>query len=364
MPTPSIRVASVPSSHWYVRNIADPDGDDIVRLPDANADPSAFAGWWPPAMLDPEWVAEHSAEFDLLHVHFGFDGRTPSELEELCARLRFERKPLVYTVHDLRNPHHADPGPHLAQMDVLVRHADELLTLTPAAAAEVHRRWGRRPRVVPHPHIVPLEMLGGTEPRPMTGRAVVGIHLKSLRTNMFGVDLVESLARRLLPESGRIRVRVDIHPEVREGPRGAEALDSLERLAGSDAIDLRVHDYFSDAGFYAYVEEIDVAVLPYRFGTHSGWLEACRDVGTAVVAPSIGCYSSQGETFAFDPALAGEALSRSVANAVARAALARSRGRIRPLGARSRLEQRRGIARAHRSVYTRALERAAAGAAA
>lgn len=34
-------------------------------------------------------------------------------------------------------------------------------------------------------------------------------------------------------------------------------------------------------------------VLPYRFGTHSGYLEACRDVGTAVVAPAVGCYHDQ-----------------------------------------------------------------------
>ena len=34
-------------------------------------------------------------------------------------------------------------------------------------------------------------------------------------------------------------------------------------------------------------------MLPYRFGTHSGWLEACYDLGTAVVAPSCGFYAEQ-----------------------------------------------------------------------
>ena len=38
---------------------------------------------------------------------------------------------------------------------------------------------------------------------------------------------------------------------------------------------------------------LDVSVLPYRFGTHSGWLEACFDLGTAVVAPSCGFYAEQ-----------------------------------------------------------------------
>ena len=34
-------------------------------------------------------------------------------------------------------------------------------------------------------------------------------------------------------------------------------------------------------------------MLPYRFGTHSGWLEACFDLGTTVVAPSCGFYAQQ-----------------------------------------------------------------------
>ena len=31
-----------------------------------------------------------------------------------------------------------------------------------------------------------------------------------------------------------------------------------------------------------------------KFGTHSGLLEACRDLGTAVVAPACGAYGDQG----------------------------------------------------------------------
>jgi hypothetical protein len=41
-------------------------------------------------------------------------------------------------------------------------------------------------------------------------------------------------------------------------------------------------------------------VLPYRFGTHSGWLEACRDLGTTVVAPTCGYYAEQGPVLSFD----------------------------------------------------------------
>ena len=41
-------------------------------------------------------------------------------------------------------------------------------------------------------------------------------------------------------------------------------------------------------------------MLPYRFGTHSGWLEACFDLGTAVIAPSCGFYGQQRQCEVFD----------------------------------------------------------------
>ena len=34
-------------------------------------------------------------------------------------------------------------------------------------------------------------------------------------------------------------------------------------------------------------------VLPYRFGTHSGWIELCRDLGVHVLAPDCGHYADQ-----------------------------------------------------------------------
>ena len=49
-----------------------------------------------------------------------------------------------------------------------------------------------------------------------------------------------------------------------------------------------MHDFFPDADLWDYLEGLDVSVLPYRFGTHSGWLEACYDLGTPVLAPTAG----------------------------------------------------------------------------
>src|SRR5215212_2675065 len=85
-----VRVATVPASHVYVRHVApvheQPDLPHVVRLPDPDPDRpgrSTQSKWWPPVMLEPRWVSDHAAAFDIFHVQFGFDACPPRRLEEL-----------------------------------------------------------------------------------------------------------------------------------------------------------------------------------------------------------------------------------------------------------------------------------------
>ena len=315
-----IRVASVPADHPYVRHLGAPGGDLVQRLADQRE--PAQRGWWPPRMLEPEWVRGNADAFDLFHVQFGFDGRHPDQLRELVELLAELGKPLVYTVHDLRNPNHEGHDLHAEQMEVLVGAADALVTLTDCAAAQIERRFGRRAEVIPHPHVVPLDLLAERypAPRPPGDEARVGVHLKSMRPNMVGVPLM-----RALTEDGGIapaRLRVDVHHEIWDPQAPAFRGDlrtTLEHLVRGNALDLVLHDYFSDQELYDYLDSLDVAILPYRFGTHSGWLEACRDLGTAVVAPSCGCYADQGASFVYkcdEEGLDGASLRAAVRDAV------------------------------------------------
>jgi hypothetical protein len=141
-----ITIASVPANHVYVRHLSAPDGSDAVRRlvdPRPCSAPSDQSVWWPPVMLDPQWIDRHHTEFDVFHLHFGFDAQTVQNLREVVSALRAHHKPLVFTVHDLRNPHHRDPAAHEGHLDVLVPAADQLITLTPGAAAAIAERWGR-----------------------------------------------------------------------------------------------------------------------------------------------------------------------------------------------------------------------------
>lgn len=55
-------------------------------------------------MLQPAWIDEHADDFDVFHLHFGFDALSPDKLQGVAGALHRHGKPLVYTVHDLTNP--------------------------------------------------------------------------------------------------------------------------------------------------------------------------------------------------------------------------------------------------------------------
>ena len=352
--TRSIRVASVPAGHVYVRHLSDPSGSDaVVRLADPVPPGESLLGgqWWPPVMLSPTWVLDHHDEFDVFHIQFGFDAQEAGCLTDLARSLRSVRKPLVYTVHDLRNPHHADRRAHDAHLDVLISEADGLITLTAGAAAEVQSRWGRRPVVLAHPHVVELDRITA-RPKPTTG-FVVGVHAKSVRASMAPLPVIRVLAE-VVPALPGGKLQVNIHHDVFDAGglrHDPELARYLADAAGRGQIDLHVHDCFSDEELWAYLENLDVSVLPYRFGTHSGWLEACYDLGTTVVAPSCGYFSAQRPCLTYRHDESGFDAG-SLRDAVLDAYQRRPRWQARRT---ARLRERLCVAAAHRRLYEQVL---------
>ncbi|OQR63539.1 hypothetical protein B6E66_14115 [Streptomyces maremycinicus] len=343
-----MRVASVPANHVYVRHCSVPHSHEVRRLEDPrpNGAPSTSSRWWPPVMLQPGWVDAHHEEFDVFHLHFGFDAQSPAQLTALVDALRRHNKPLVYTVHDLRNPHQQDPSAHDAALDVIVPAADRLITLTPGAAHAVKARWGRTATVLPHPHVVDLPRLARA--RPAHSRFRVGVHAKSLRPNMSLLPVVRVLAR-TIGEIPGAQLQVNIHREVAEPQSPAHAPQLMRELADDDRLALVVHDYFDDDQLWDYLTSIDLSVLPYRFGTHSGWLEACHDLGTAVAAPDCGFYAQQRPCHGYGHTLHGGLDEESLRKAVLTAFEERPAPRATVQG---RARERAGIAAAHHALYS------------
>jgi hypothetical protein len=353
-----VRVASVPASHIYVRHLADPDGaDGVHRLPDpVPADGRKVpGGWWPPVMLEPSWVTDNRDRFDVFHVHFGFDAVTPDDLRRVVDELERHGKPLIYTLHDLRNPHHSEPSVHDKQQDVLVGAARALITLTPGAARAIFQRWARSAVVLPHPHV--LERARIARPRPPRRPFVVAVHAKSVRANMDLVPVMDTLVPvvQTLPDA---ELQLNVHDEIFESNNHWYAPELGAKLRDYDQHDrvrVHVHPYFTDDELWDYLSSVSVSVLPYRFGTHSGWLEACFDLGTAAAVPSCGFYNEQRPCEVFDfteGSLDPRSLQRAIHTQYDRWA-----GGIEAPRARwsERRIERKAIARAHREIYEAAL---------
>jgi len=328
-----VRVVSVPRRHTYVRNIAWP-GDGVERIEvDAQRVRSSD-------VIDPAWVRANAAAFDCVHTHFGLTDVDLPTLRAWRDALRAAGRPHVHTVHDLANPHVADQAHHCRQLDLLVGEADGLVTLTGCAADEVEHRWGRRPAVIPHPHIVALDQVGA--PRQAGRPLVVGVHLKDLRAAIHH-ELCEVLAE-VVAADDRFALRIDVYPPAIG--RRPDVGERLRRLA-EVGVDVRLRPYCADEEFDAYVREIDVSVLPYRWGTHSGWAEACLDVGTQVVAPAGTCIADQHPSIqAVD--LAAPDVAHRLTAVLDRCAAAPRGGAWTREG---RTAQRQAIAAAHAELY-------------
>lgn len=340
----------MPAGHVYVRHLEPVRvPDDIVRLPDP--DPHvrnpAPGQWWPPAMLSPAWIRRHANDFDVFHVHFGFDALSGQQLQDVVYALRAAGRPLVYTVHDLRNPHHDTPQAHEEHLNVLVPAAARLITLTPGAAEVIARWWCRGAEVLPHPHVVEFDRMRGI--RPEHDGFVIGVHAKSVRPSMAPVPVLKQLLP-LRDELPGARIVVDVHHDVfdEDGDRHDAALRTfLLEQSGAGTLELAVHDCYTDHELWDYFESLDVSVLPYRYGTHSGWLEACFDLGTAVVAPDCGFIAEQRPCATYHHDLGGVD-GDSLRDAVRRVFVDRPRWRASVV---ARALERDGIAAAHADIY-------------
>lgn len=280
----------------------------MLRLPDPPVPGAPTGQWWPSPVLDPGWLRAERP--DLLHVHFGFEHLSALALTEIVRALDEVGCPLVLTVHDLENPHLSDQSPHLAALEVLVAAAAVVLTLTPGAAAEITRRWACVPVVLPHPHVVPLDRLRA---RPTSDTFVVGLHDKPRAGND--------------PTSAR------------------EELDAtLQELGGR--LSPTPAGRLSDAALWDRLEQLDVLVLPYRHGTHSGFLEACADLGTTVIASRVGYLHEQQPHLSYDRKVPG-----SLATALRRAYEERPRWQV---ARADRERQRIALAASHAALYREA----------
>lgn len=349
-----VRVASVPGAHPYIRSLLGPSGAAIEVLPDPPALDGAVDRWWPPAMLTRAWVETHADEFDLMHLHFGLESSSTAALADLLAALSEARKPVVFTVHDLVNPQLSDQRHHDEQLDLLIPAADHLTTLTAGAGREIERRWGRAATLIRHPHVAPLE--GAPAAGVSAPVATVVVHLRDLRPNIDGAGIVRALADAADPvaqarRARPVRIVVDVNERVRDDEQLRQIADIV---AAAPLLSLRRHPRYDDAALAASLAAADVAVLPYRFGTHSGWVELCWDLGVPVVTAPVGHMAEQhpDDAVVYDPD-AIDGLATALARALGAATASGSAERHEVVVRRRRERTLEGliIAGQHERIY-------------
>ena len=373
LPRDVVRVASIPAGHPYVTRLGlDRAGIRVLADPPVPGAPPSR--WWPPVMLEPAWITAHAGDFDVMHVHFGVESRSPASLEQTLGALHAAGRPLVYTVHDLTHPQlpAAEQARHLAHLDRLIPAAAAVITLTPGAAREISARWGRTAHVIAHPAmraappppsaVDPAAVAPVTPAVDPTAPPAIGIHLRDLRPGIDGPGsvalLAAALARLRAGGAASVRGRVWMHDRVRDAAAG----DAVRRICagldpGADAIELVSAPRSTDAELEAQLAGLAVSLLPYRHGTHSGWLELCLDLGVPVAGPAFGHFADQpSDPAAYRSFAPGDPASLAAALAVlltVPAAVAGSPARARTIAAvaQRRERDRPAISAAHGAIY-------------
>ncbi|MEX3610882.1 glycosyltransferase [Rothia sp. LK2588] len=303
-------ILSIPSQHPYVLSVYPRAGeDDVAVLPDPVLDPNEPQRWWPHPAYEASWWTEETPDtpwevkesIEAVHVHFGFEHLTVEQTREFVAALRGRRVPLVLTVHDIDNPHLPDQTDYHRQLQILLDDAARVLTLTSSAKDRLVAEFGMDPagvQMVPHPRIVtPSERERALETarrvraveseRGEARPAEIATFLKSVRANVVGEARFYRDAAASCAATGK-RLSVFLHDDQ----RGTELHLELET---DENIDLRLHAEFDDERLFAAVASCEAIILPYQGGTHSGWLEMCRDLNVPVAVPDCGCYAGQAD---------------------------------------------------------------------
>jgi len=321
-PAPPIRVAAVPHADAYVEAVR-PAGVVAVG-PDAEPSP-----WF-----DADHLRAHAGEIDVLHVHGGYGHLPVAALECWTETVRRLGIPLVLTVHQLREPAQRTRTRHDAHLAALAATAEVVLTLTPGAADEIAERYGRTAIVVAHPSVAVPDPDVGSE------RGLVGLVLRCPSPAVPDpAAVVRAALSGAVDGGGRLRVLLGIPGDP------DDTVPGLTALARSGALELVV----PGPDWTAELQQLHVAVLAERCGTHSRDLEVCRDVGTRVVAPSCGWFSDQWSDVV--PYLNDEERGFDAVSLTGAVSAALARPMPRPADRAWREEQRAAVRSVHAQVY-------------
>jgi Glycosyltransferase Family 4 len=346
---PTISVATLPGRGLYARHLGHPEGVDAVYRPTVGLPGGSPRG----GSFTPLWLRAHLDGVDVVHVQGVHPGQRPDQIADAADVVRASGTPLVVTGYHLSDPAGGDPEKYAGQLDALVPRADAVVTLTESAAAEMRRRWGVEPIVLPHPHVVDFVRMRQERKR-RQGPLRIGTHLATLQLAIAPVLFVEALTR-AVRATRDAQLVVHAHETVLDSGSSTyapAAIREIERLVRGCGGTLRMHRPFSDTQLWDHLFSLDVSVVPGLHGSHSIWPEACADLGTWALMPAGSHAAGQQPCLTYQPETAVSPLADSFAKAMWAANEQHRTWRAEP---EQRWSERVRVAEALRSLYERLL---------
>lgn len=278
----AIRVVHVPGRTPYARKLC----NKTIRVLNG----TAVDGLSVPYDATLAWLLEHRpwSWLDVVHLHH-LEFEPITRLTAVLAECRRVGRHVVFTAHDV-SPVFSDRAAYHRKLRMLADRGVPFVCLTPAAEADIHRRFGARTALIPHGYI--------TEPGPSAravprgpGRTRFLIY-GSLRRNRdvalvlhcwrFARHLRETMLHLLLRAPSRASLAED-----------AEAWQAIRENAADRRLRVDVLPFPSDDEVTEAVADADCLLLPYRWASHSGQLEHAFDLGVLPVAARIGYLPDQ-----------------------------------------------------------------------
>jgi len=276
------RVIHLPGRTPYARKL---QSDQIVVLNDSTID-----GLVVPRDATLTWLLQHRpwSWLDVVHLHhIEFE---PIALQrELLRECRRSGTQVVFTAHDV-TPIFISPKEYQERVRLLVRADVPFVCLTPAAEQAVHLGFeAHRSSLVPHGYVMPP---GHATTRVAATGPTRFLLFGSLRTNR-DVELALHcwrFARDLRDSTLTLQLRAPSRASLAEE---AAAWQAIGQHSSDPRLTINVLPFPSDEDVATALSESDCLLLPYRWASHSGQLEAAFDAGVLPVASRVGCLPDQ-----------------------------------------------------------------------
>lgn len=295
------------------------------------------------------WIGENASRFDLMHVTRCPDDISMADFRDAVELLEQLGKPLAFTAPGSGtslSPMHREIESALAQR------ADRVIVHTYQARADVSDEHGRDALVIQHPGVLPPEAAESL-PRPRRiPPFTIGIVLCSLAPDPISETLVEVMAEQAR-ESSCFKARVDVEADARRPEKHpGNLVPLLSGLSKRDLVDLRLPAKIGRAEIIDFVSEVDLVMVPAWTGRQCEWSGAFKDAGLPILSPDGPDCDQLRNGFAFKVFPTGTPDRESVRDAITRAQVAITSGRIEPEGVDRRRHRDRVVAASYRNLYS------------